>query len=379
MLRLTGEGQTEKKRDVVFYLGPGVEFWDPTTPNKEGLGGSETAAIEMAKSLQNLGRKVTVYAEAQGIWDGVEYIHHSHFRGTDCEVFIASRTPWAIQRFGPVTAGLSLLWVHDIHCGPPNPELELSMWQFDRILCLSEWHKEFFLSVYKNIEPSRVLVTRNGIDPSRFRVVTPKTNRMVWSSSPNRGLVRLLAAVREIRKEIPDAAVDIFYGFNTWETMSKAYGDQAGLQEIARYRQEIERAETEGIAKFHGRRSQGELAQAFLGSKLWAYPTDFPETSCISAMEAQAAGCVPVATKFAALQETVKHGVLIDVKDMEQRFVSECVKALKGEYSDLATKARNHALDNLSWLNNAMDWLNLFASLKATVDADPIHRWVEAA
>ncbi len=379
MVALTRGAAPTEKRDIVFYLGPGVEFWDPETPNKEGLGGSETAAIEMAKNLQALGRKVTVYAEAQGVWDGVEYLHHSQFKGADCRVFVASRTPWAINRLGPVKTDLSLLWVHDIHCGPPNPELELSLWQFDRILCLSEWHKEYFLSVYKNVDPQRVIITRNGIDPERFHELPEKTNRMVWSSSPNRGLIRLLAAVREIRKEVPDAAVDIFYGFNTWETMSKAYRDEAGLKEIARYRAEIEQAEREGIAKFHGRRPQTELAQAFLKAKLWAYPTDFPETSCISAMEAQAAGCVVVATKFAALAETVKHGVLIEPAQLQSQFVGECIKALRGQYQMLGMEAHVHAWNNLSWIANAEDWLVMFERVGKEIEGNPIPQWTEAA
>ena len=37
------------------------------------------------------------------------------------------------------------------------------------------------------------------------------------------------------------------------------------------------------------------------------YPTGFPEISCINAMKAQANGCFPVSSRFAALRETSKH------------------------------------------------------------------------
>lgn len=380
MREMTKASAPDSAKDIVFYVGPGFEHWTPDSPNITGLGGSETAVIEMAKQLQALGRKVTVYAEASGTWDGVEYLHHSEFHGTNCKVFIASRTPWAIHHFGKVVADISLLWVHDIHCGPRTPELEWALWQFDRVLCLSQWHREYFLSIYPTLDASRVVVTRNGIVPERFAVLPEKTNRMVWSSSPNRGLLRLLGFMREIRKKVPDAAVDIYYGFDCWETMMKLHNNQQQLQEIAMYKDQIAQAEAEGIAKFHGRRPQPELAQAFLRSKVWAYPTDFPETSCISAMEAQAAGCLVVATRFAALGETVKEGILIDPKNMTSGdFVQNVVAGLLGDGAHTARRARDYAMENLSWKKNAEDWVKLFDQLKEAIKENPIHPWREAA
>lgn len=368
--------------DVVFYLGPGVEPWDPTTPNKQGLGGSETAAIEMARNLALLGRKVTVYAEADGLWDGVRYIPHSQFKGTKCSVFIASRTPWSVVQFGPVIADVKLLWVHDIHCGPQSPQMEHWLYQFDRILCLSNWHKEFFCSTYKTVDPDCVVVTRNGIDPARFADPLPKENRLVFSSSPNRGLPALLHNLREIRKQVPDATVDIYYGFETWETMMRMQGNQEQLNEIERYKQLISEAERDGLARFHGRRPQTELAQAFLRAKVWGYPTEFPETSCISAMEAMAAGAVPVCTRFAALAETVKVGIQIDPSPVFGReFVERVVEMLTNESlrSELADAGRKWALENLSWRAVAESWLTLFESVPKELRARPIPAWREVA
>lgn len=56
----------------------------------------------------------------------------------------------------------------------------------------------------------------------------------------------------------------------------------------------------------HGRVNQRELAEAMLGAGVWFYPTWFSETSCITAMEAQAAGLWCVCPEIAALKETVR-------------------------------------------------------------------------
>lgn len=355
-----------KNGTVVMWLGPGVEPWNPETPNTEGLGGSETAAIEMAKNLVSLGHEVTVYAEATGKWDGVTYTHHSTFSGATCDVFIASRAPWISD--APIHANLKLLWVHDIHCGPPSPQMERWLYRFDRILCLSEWHKGYFLSVYPSVHPDTVIVTRNGIDPSRFSDLPEKQNRLVFSSSPNRGIIELLGFMPKIAERVPDVHLDIYYGFDTWETMAKQRNDANELAVIAQYKAAIDEGVKSGRVTFHGRKSQRELAAAFLRAKVWGYPTGFPETSCISAMEAQAAGCWPVYYPVAALTETVKHGI----SSAPETFVDDVVNALSRAHN---AEGRGYVLNSLSWSSLASEWSQMFDSLREQVKADPVPLW----
>jgi glycosyltransferase involved in cell wall biosynthesis len=62
----------------------------------------------------------------------------------------------------------------------------------------------------------------------------------------------------------------------------------------------------------HGRIGHKELVRELFKSGIWVYPchTD-AEIFCISSWKAQAAGCVPVVTTCAGLNETVKSGVRI--------------------------------------------------------------------
>jgi glycosyltransferase involved in cell wall biosynthesis len=373
------DGLTPGARDIVFYLGPGPEPWDPSTPNTKGLGGSETAAIEMAQNLAKLGHRVTVYAESSDKVAGVQWVHHSQFHGATCDVFIASRSPWAVDQFGPVDARLKLLWVHDIHCGPNSPQMERWLYKYDRVLCLSEWHKGFFLQCYPSLHESQVIVTRNGIDPSRFQdQVYRKENRLVFSSSPNRGLPTLINNMKAIKAQVPDAHLDIYYGFDTWETMAKRAGNQPELDAIAGYKRMIEEAQRDGLVTWHGKRPQTEVAAAYMRAKVWGYPTDFLETSCITAMEAQAAGCVPVTTKLAALAETVKQGILIEPgPSYAVTWTKAVVRCLTDEdyRSSIAAAGRMYALENLSWVALAKDWSELFTRTMGEVESMPIALW----
>jgi glycosyltransferase involved in cell wall biosynthesis len=384
-----------KPLSVVFWIGPAIEPWTPLTPNEQGIGGSETACIEMARELADRGHTVTVFGccpGKEGRYDGVKYVHWENCRAIDCDVLIVSRQPSLMEHASGIKARLKLLWVHDIHCGPFTPQMERWLYEFDRVLCLSAWHRDFFLHEYPTLDPAKVLVTRNGIDPRRFTGTlddmrterltgtVAKSNRLIWSSSPNRGLDVLLMLFPEIRRRVPDVELHIHYGFECWEAFAKAHNNQPELAMIEEYRRRIRAAEKEGGVKFHGRVSQAALARAFMQSKVWAYPTSFTETSCITAMEAQAAGCVPVCPPLAALAETVKHGVFVERGDSE-RFVGEVCRLLtdEGYRRSFAEAGRKYALENLTWKGLAADWEAMFARVAEELKVRPVPMWREAA
>ena len=273
----------EGKKSVVFWIGPAVEPWDPTTPDTKGIGGSETACVEMARELAALGHDVKVYGELPNQhydkFNGVHYIPWQQARTPlVCDVFISSRVAAVMERPKDVQAAVKLLWVHDVNVGPDGPDMQRWLMRFDRILCLSNWHKDHFVGTYPGLDPARVLVTRNGIRPERFATEQEKRNRLIFSSSPNRGLDTLLHNFPFIKSRVPDAELHVYYGFDCWETFAKMRNDVGELAEIQRYKDLIARAPA-GVHS-HGRVNQRELAEAFMRSKVWAYPTNFPETSC---------------------------------------------------------------------------------------------------
>lgn len=380
-----GSSPSASTMNIVMWIGPAIEAWDPLSPNTKGVGGSETACIEVCKNLAHMGHKVTVYGccpDSEGIYDGVVYKHFERLRdeAINCDVFISSRAP-SIMAANKVRAKLSLLWVHDIHVGPPSPDLDRWLLKFDRILCLSQWHKQFFLSVYPGLHPDRVVVTRNGIDPKRFAQALPKTNRAIFSSSPNRGLDTLLVNWPFVRQKVPDAELHVYYGFDVWEAFARGRNDPAELADIQRYKTALENAVRGGGVFWHGRVDQRTLAEAFLRSKVWAYPTNFSETSCISAMEAQAAGAVPVCTKLAALPETVQHGILIEPGPNYGNYWVEYVARLLSDENyrlGYANEGRQWALSNLSWSGLASDWVHMFNDLIQAVADNPVPIWRSA-
>lgn len=387
------------KLNIVVFTGHAWEPWTPETAAKNGIGGSETACIEMTKRWAADGHRVRVFGDCaalEGTYDGVEYLHHEKFAGTSADVLVASRRPDAVDD-GRCDAPLKFQWVHDMHLGPHLTHDRAL--HTDRVLVLSEWHKGCLLHHHPQIHPDQVTVTRNGIDLGRFEPIpespsptpSPKgcdtashgkageapgrlernPHRAIYSSSPDRGLEVLLKCWPAIRERVPDATLEVFYGFEIWEGMARGNAEQ--LEHIERLKQMLRDAEPLGVT-FFGRQPQSTIAAAMLSSGVWAYPTWFSETSCITAMEAQAAGLYIVTSPIAALNETVgsRAYAMIDgdwlSDEYQEQFVMEVVGAMNVPDEESGrSRIQLYAIEHFGWDSLATDWIDMFKATPAGV------------
>lgn len=308
--------------DIVFCAGPSYEAWSPETASKTGLGGSETMLIQMAKRLSALGNRVRVYASppAPGVFDGVEYFDLSEFKDLTCDVLIVSRYAPYLSADFRIISKVRLLWLHDVCAIQATNE---NLLRADKILCLSEWHKENVMKVH-NLPSEQIIVTRNGIDIDQFcKKAVRNQYRIINSSSPDRSWDALIDIFKDVKKQVPEAELHLYYGA---ENLRKQNPKEAE-------RLETMVNSTEGVF-YHGRVSETELIEAFQSSQLWLYPVlqNFFETSCISAMQAKTAGCKIITSSHGALGETAAGDQTIFIEPgNKMRFVEETIKALTND------------------------------------------------
>jgi glycosyltransferase involved in cell wall biosynthesis len=361
---------------IVIWTGPAWETWGPESL-KTGIGGSELAAMHVATGLVSRGHDVEIVGQVNAKWwQGVKFTDCRKYEALDqdtgklaepieCDVFVSSRFLPALQLLKP-RCRLSALWMHDIHVGPDPHGL---MKRYDIILNLSGWARETAWRYYPEVPREKFVVTRNGIDTSLFAFAGPvekKGCKVVYSSSPDRGLDKLLDWWPAIREMQPDAELHVYYGFDTWERMATLRRDRIAKLQIGIFRTRMERMREQGVVS-HGRVGQEELAQAWMGASLWLYPASFRETSCITAMEAQAAMAWPITSSLAALQETVRHGVLIDPPNTRngyrEEFLGHVRSFLEGDRGDRLVRqliGRDWAMNELDWKGVAEQWEQLF-------------------
>jgi glycosyltransferase involved in cell wall biosynthesis len=161
-----------------------------------------------------------------------------------------------------------------------------------------------------------------------------------------------------IRSQVPEAILDVYYGWNVWAQESA----RTDTRFAAIYR-EVEERKTQPGINWHGRVGQPELAEAYARAQLWAYSCAWPEISCVSAMKAQIHGAMPIVVgKRNALEETVQFGEKLDVDldDLvgQKVFIDTVIRHLKDpalfapKREEMVAWARN----TYRWDLVAMDW-----------------------
>jgi len=298
---LLREDQASEKR-VAFYCGEAMEAWSPPSINEGGIGGSETACIEIARRFAADGWQVDVFnnpGRYEGEHDGVCYWHHSRFKPqVPYDLLVSWRQLAALANMN-IKAKRMFFWAHDLNYGPlMTPKIAD---RFDRVLGVSEYHADYLKLVYDFLPAEKVNFVPNGIDLERFADpgVERKRTKVVWLSSPDRGLDVLLSLWPNVIQYYPDAELHIFYGFKNIEKLARAnHKYQQWVDTMMRH------MDKPGVT-YHGRVGQDVLARELWESSIWAYPSAFLETSCISAMEAMAAGVTVLASNIGALSYTV--------------------------------------------------------------------------
>ena len=315
---------------VAIFCGAGWEPWTPDQINGKGLGGSETAVVHMAEEMVKRGLRVMVYAEAEGTWNGVHYRRYDTWTPQmPVWMFIAWRNPAVFDL--PIQADLKYLWMHDTDCGPALTKERAD--KVDSIFVLSKWHRDHMRHLY-SLDDEKFTIIGNGIVPERFEGEAVREDRVLYSSSPDRGLEQVLTYWPEIRKRT-GAELHIFYGFDNYVLMG---GDPAQKRRIE------DLAKQDGVV-WRGRIPQDQLAREMMAAKALFYPGPHPfnETFCITALEAQAAGCVPVTRDNGALPETNKHGFVLPNDSKPKRWFAAVQEALNMTEDDRA-KMREWAL-----------------------------------
>ena len=354
------------RRLLGIYTGQAWERWSPRNLDEGGIGGSETATVHTARAFAKRGWQAVVFGDCEGMegnYDGVEYVHYGKFddwiRNREFDLFVSSRR--ADVMVHPIRAKHKAVVVHDIWLAQ-DPNANLNVDRVDKFFVLSPWHKQFFMGHHRQVPEPKIHVTRDGVDLDRFEKKYPRERgRMVYSSSPDRGLDVLLECLPRIRKAVPEATVHVFYGFSNWEKMIRARGRPGEVEWMEAIKA---RLDDPGVV-YRGRIGQAQLAKEMLKSELWAFSTAFTETFCISAAECMAAGLPIVCTDLAALHTTVgETGILIPgnnrTKEYQDRFVDECVRMLsdKPRWEEYSRRGLERA-KTFSWDTIADEWMEV--------------------
>lgn len=303
-------------KKVNLYSPVALENWHKDTPFESGIGGSETCHIELAEGLIKAGHDVHSYAPIPSEKKDMYWFHLSELPEENLtDNWIIFRDPSFFDK--SFKDGIHTIFVAQDCDYAWTPE---RLAKVDKYICLCKTHVQFTLQKYPELK-GRVYLSTNGIRSDYIRKLPPvkrNPNKIIYTSSPDRGLLLILQNWFRIRERCPEAEIHIFYGFNNVMSILEKCG---GGGHLAQLKQELESLMNQPGVVFRGRVGQHTLYEEYLSSNIWYYPTDWPETSCINCMDAQALGCVPVTNKFWALEQNIFHGYIYEGIPQKDPFV----------------------------------------------------------
>jgi glycosyltransferase involved in cell wall biosynthesis/2-polyprenyl-3-methyl-5-hydroxy-6-metoxy-1,4-benzoquinol methylase len=291
---------------IVTIVSPGMEH-DGDTLKTKSLGGSETAAIQLAEAFAKVrdiyGNKnrVTVFSPCEGakVINDVNYFPvqsaQAFIQGADIDILIVSR--WQEPLMRPVNAKVVLYWCHDLALKRFAGQVRGIMYQIDKLLVMSNFQKEQYKKVY-DLPDEMFSVIRNGIDLDLFNLPERKRNKgeMVYCARPERGLENLVG---------PDGIMERLFKSGSPVTLSVAHYDNTTKEMAPYYNFLWDRCKLLPNVNLIGSLTKRQLYDLYSRAWLYVYPTEFEEISCISAMEAMACGLPFLTTPVAALTETL--------------------------------------------------------------------------
>jgi len=305
--------RTKQKKIVGIWTGPAWETWDLRSYLTGGIGGSECVEGRMAELFAENGYTVFMYgAHERKEQNGVFLVPWNEFKPEEefFDLFIGSRNVNCID--DRLRARRILVHVHDIFLLSGKHVSDYHRSRVDKFVCLSPWHRQFVME-YHGLPADKITIIPNGVNTHLFAEcgLDQKTYaKMVFSSSPDRGLDNILACLPWIKDQVPEFSLDVYYGTYNWESSARSRNDPDELRRIDSLMSELDKYKA--FVNNIGRVPEPELAKAYQKAYLWSMMSTFTETYCISAKQAQATATPVVCTNIAALDTTVgKHGIQI--------------------------------------------------------------------
>lgn len=260
---------------------------------------------------------------------------------------------------------IRIFWAHDL---PGDPESNFltdknNHDMFHMYVFVSNWQMQSYINQY-DLPWSKCVVLQNAIDPIQYdmKKFNDEQIRLIYTSTPHRGLHLLYPAVNALSKQFPNIHLDVFssFGLYGWESRDEPY------------QQLFDSIRDHSHMTYHGAQPNAVVRDAVSKAHVFTYPSIWPETSCLCLIEAMSAGLICVHSNYGALYETARGYNMMYQYHENQRYhvvvLYESLKYLLENYetvaSDRVTSTQSSTTNDLhDWQNVVRAWEYLLYSL----------------
>jgi glycosyltransferase involved in cell wall biosynthesis len=360
----------------ILFVDP-LGSYGARTSSEEALGGTQSAVTYLALALARAGVGVIVANRRSddAVEQDVAWMSLARLQQDFAARLHAQEVTHLVVVSAPTVASLRpriawngpwVLWNHHWIDQPALAPLSdpRVCGEWDAFVSLSAFHHQGMTRAF-GLPAHRHFILRNAIAPhfaslfadwDDFRAAREgrATTRFVYTSAPFRGLDVLAQAWRTLGTHAgwsctAISGMQLYRRGDDDASFAALFADVAG---------------TPGMTRLPPM-GQAALARVLAEHDFWGYPCTFVETSCISALEAVAAGLHPVTTSLGALPETLEGwGSFVSVQDdLAARWSAAATTSAERRdqwriaWLRAAWERRERVLREWTWERRAQEWI----------------------
>jgi glycosyltransferase involved in cell wall biosynthesis len=235
---------------------------------------------------------------------------------------------------------------------------QIDCFVYDSHWCYEKFRERFNSPAWKSV------VIKNATKAFKYKKKSKDKLKLIYTSTPWRGLHVLLEAFRLLDRD--DIELDVY-------SSTSIYGKHFEQLTVGRFDWLFEELEKTPGINVKGYAPNEEIRKAVQEAHIFAYPSTFEETSCISAIEAMCAGCQAVVTNYGALYETCgEYADFISYDSDHRRLARNYAKVLNRVIDNYWTPENQERLEeqfifynkNWTWQKRFTQWQSLLEKVR---------------
>ena len=256
---------------------------------------------------------------------------------------------------------INILWMH--HFVNQKEAVNLASKDFinklDWIVYNSNWNFEKHVYQFK-VPEDKCIVIKNAIEKINFNEKPKDKINLIYHTTPWRGLSILLKVFKKLNLknvELNVCSSTIIYGKKFDTILGKKFENI------------FEECKNTKNINYFGFMENKKIIELLKKMHIFAHPSIWPETSCVSAIESMAAGCEVVTTNLGALPETCSSfGTFVNfdknLDELEKNYSKILLNSIENFWSEKNQKKLKLQIEKInssySWDVRSMEWKNFF-------------------
>ena len=236
--------------------------------------------------------------------------------------------------------------------------------KIDYIVFNSNWNFEKFVYQFK-IPETKSLVIKNAIEKIEFQEKPKDKINLIYHTTPWRGLANLLNIFKNLNLK-NNVELNVC-------SSTKIYGKSFDSVYAKKYANLFNECKNLKNVNYLGFVENKKIIELLKKTHIYSFPSIWPETSCISAIESMAAGCEIVTTNLGALYETcAPFGTFVgfdrNFENLEKKYGKILLNSIENFWSkenQEKLKLQRQSINYLySWDVRSIEWKKFFDEIR---------------